>query len=67
VDDKEIIEGIADLTFRDEGQAGWTVVDFKTDMAIEPQLEEYRAQLAIYLRTIARATGEITRGVLLWV
>ncbi|HLW69257.1 MAG TPA: UvrD-helicase domain-containing protein [Candidatus Binataceae bacterium] len=69
LDDGSLVEGTADLAFLEVDAAGirhWTVVDYKTDAAIAGRLEEYRAQLALYLRAIARATATPARGILLW-
>ena len=69
LDDGAMVEGIADLAFA-EGQNGktiWHVVDFKTDLAIASRLEEYRAQIALYARGIARAVNLPTRGILFWI
>jgi hypothetical protein len=63
-DDGEIVEGVMDLAFFDED--AWTVVDFKTDMAIEHELDRYRRQVTLYVDAIERATGQSARGVLLW-
>jgi ATP-dependent exoDNAse (exonuclease V) beta subunit len=62
-----LAEGVVDLAFREEGAGGWTVVDFKTDRDLEPNLSEYAAQVRLYAEAIARATGESARGVLLMV
>ena len=64
LDDGTLVEGVADLAFLDEDQ-GWTVIDFKTDIQLEPRLEEYRAQLALYMQAITSATGIASRGILL--
>jgi ATP-dependent helicase/nuclease subunit A len=45
-----LIEGVADLVFR-EGDR-WMVVDFKTDQELAKELERYRRQVSIYARTI---------------
>ncbi|MBX3226824.1 MAG: PD-(D/E)XK nuclease family protein [Labilithrix sp.] len=63
-DDGTILEGIADLAFFERGK-GWTVIDFKTDLAIGERKDAYARQIAIYARAIAAATGEEARGVLL--
>jgi len=63
LDDGAMVEGVADLAFLDRD--GWVVVDFKTDADIAPRLEEYRAQLSLYVRAIRQATGAPARGVLL--
>jgi ATP-dependent exoDNAse (exonuclease V) beta subunit len=62
--DGTLVEGVADLAFLDATE-GWTVVDFKTDRQIESRLDEYRAQLALYMRAITNATGSPSRGILL--
>ena len=69
LDDGATAEGIADLAFRTEadGQARWTIVEFKTDSDLSNRLQEYRAQVAIYLRAIRAATGLPTSGVILWI
>jgi ATP-dependent exoDNAse (exonuclease V) beta subunit len=59
-----LAEGVVDLAFREPGR-GWTVVDFKTDIDIEPRLEEYRRQVLLYCAAIAAATGDPAKGVLL--
>lgn len=68
-EDSRTVEGVADLAFPEwlNGRARWVVVDFKTDADIAPRLEEYRAQLLIYLRAIGEATGAPARGVLMLV
>jgi ATP-dependent exoDNAse (exonuclease V) beta subunit len=65
--DGNLVEGVADLAFLEtlDGAAHWTVVDFKTDLEISGRLDEYRGQLAIYLRAIVQATGMPGRGILL--
>ena len=64
LEDGVIVEGVVDAAFLEDG-AGWTVVDFKTDVEIAGRLEEYRRQVALYARAIAQATGRPARGVLL--
>jgi len=51
MEDGLLIEGIADLVFREEGR--WTVVDFKTDQEVKSDLERYRRQVSIYAQTIS--------------
>jgi ATP-dependent exoDNAse (exonuclease V) beta subunit len=63
LDDGVVVEGVIDAAFAEGG--GWTVVDFKTDVELAPRLEEYRAQVRLYVRTVAAATGKPARGVLL--
>jgi ATP-dependent helicase/nuclease subunit A len=61
-------EGVIDLAFRDE--AGWVVVDYKTDAGGPPETagaDAYRAQVAAYVEALEEATGEPARGVLLYV
>ena len=64
LNDGLLIEGVADLAF--EEAQGWTVVDFKTDAEITSRLDEYRAQLGLYVRGIRASTGRPASGVLLW-
>jgi hypothetical protein len=45
-----VIEGIVDLAFADD--AGWTVVDFKTDASTA----QYEAQVVLYADAIGKAT-----------
>jgi ATP-dependent helicase/nuclease subunit A len=63
LDDGILVEGVVDAAF-EEGD-GWTVVDFKTDVELAPRLDEYRAQVRLYVRAVAAATGKPARGVLL--
>jgi ATP-dependent exoDNAse (exonuclease V) beta subunit len=59
----DLIEGIADLAFEEEG--AWTVVDFKTDAEIAGRLDAYKRQVGIYVRAISAATGRRAVGVLM--
>ncbi|HYR95478.1 MAG TPA: 3'-5' exonuclease, partial [Candidatus Binatus sp.] len=59
-----LVEGVVDAAFLEDG-AGWTVVDFKTDVEIAGRLEEYRRQVGLYALAVARATGMAAQGVLL--
>ena len=61
-DQEELVEGIVDMAFKTD--AGWTVVDFKTDEDLEKQKGEYVDQVRLYLEGIGKATGEEVRGVL---
>lgn len=63
-DDGTILEGVIDLAFLEEG-AGWTVVDFKTDVEIAARKDGYLRQVDAYARAIARATGATAQGALL--
>ena len=68
LEDGTIVEGVADLAFLEHENGGpiWTVVDFKTDAVIGPNLKAYRTQLGLYARGIAESTGHAVRGVVLW-
>ena len=59
-----LVEGVVDLAF-EEDEAGWTVVDFKTDEDLARGLDRYRRQVALYAGAIARATGRPVRGMIL--
>jgi ATP-dependent helicase/nuclease subunit A len=61
--DGTLVEGVLDLAFEDD--AGWTVVDFKTDAELTGALARYRRQVALYASMVARATGQPVRAVLL--
>jgi ATP-dependent exoDNAse (exonuclease V) beta subunit len=61
--DGTLIEGVLDLAFEEEG--GWTVIDFKTDRDADRDLQSYRAQVALYARIVARATGKPATAVIL--
>ena len=69
LDDGAMVEGIADLAFAEgaNGKTIWNVVDFKTDLAIVARREEYRAQISLYARGIARASNRPSRGILFWI
>jgi ATP-dependent exoDNAse (exonuclease V) beta subunit len=43
------------------------VVDFKTDQELGARRARYAAQVRLYVRAVAAATGEPARGVLLTV
>jgi hypothetical protein len=64
-----LVEGIADLAFAEsaDGKTIWNVVDFKTDIDIAQRIDEYRAQVALYLSGIARASRCESRGILFWI
>jgi ATP-dependent exoDNAse (exonuclease V) beta subunit len=63
--DGRLIEGIVDLAF--ETEAGFVVVDFKTDRAQGELLEQHRQQVGFYADAIATATGRPAQAVLLQV
>ncbi len=58
-----LVEGTIDLAYEDE--AGYVVVDFKTDRPEGDTLAQYRRQVALYVTAVAEATGRPARGVLL--
>jgi ATP-dependent exoDNAse (exonuclease V) beta subunit len=58
-----LLESVADLAFVDEGK--WTVVDFKTDVELTSRAEDYRKQVALYVRGLSEATAAPARGVIL--
>lgn len=62
--DGTIIEGVVDLAFF-EANAGWTVVDFKTDLDMGDRKGAYARQVAVYARAISAATGAPAKGALL--
>jgi ATP-dependent exoDNAse (exonuclease V) beta subunit len=61
--DGSILEGVLDLAFEDE--AGWTVVDWKTQGELAGPLARHRRQVAAYASAVARATGRPAAAVLL--
>jgi ATP-dependent helicase/nuclease subunit A len=64
--DGTLIEGIADLAFLDQrGAPVWIVIDFKTDADLNLRIEEYRAQLGLYMAAISASTGLAAHGVIL--
>jgi ATP-dependent exoDNAse (exonuclease V) beta subunit len=60
-----MIEGIVDLAFADAG--GWTIVDYKTDAELGDERAAYEAQVRLYARAIAAATGKRAVPILLLV
>jgi ATP-dependent helicase/nuclease subunit A len=62
--DGRLVEGIVDLAYRDEN-AGWTVVDFKTDREFGERRQAYAHQVRIYAEAIESATGNPAHGLLL--
>jgi ATP-dependent exoDNAse (exonuclease V) beta subunit len=66
LDDGRVVEGVIDAAFVEaDREAGWTVVDFKTDLELGVRRAEYRRQVALYCRAIEHATGLPARGVVL--
>jgi ATP-dependent exoDNAse (exonuclease V) beta subunit len=58
-----IVDGQVDLAY--ETDAGWIVIDFKTDIEIATAQEAYTQQVALYAGAVAKATGKPATGVLL--
>ena len=61
--DDALVDGQVDLAF--EGDQGWTVVDFKTDVELAGAEDLYRRQVALYTHAIAKITGRPARGLVL--
>ncbi len=61
--DDVLVDGQVDLAF--EGDQGWTVVDFKTDVELAGAEDLYRRQVALYTYAIAKITGRPARGLVL--
>ncbi|MBI4904687.1 MAG: UvrD-helicase domain-containing protein [Acidobacteria bacterium] len=57
------LEGIIDLAFEED--AGWVVVDFKTDADISQLLTRYRAQISWYAEALHRITQRPVQAYLL--
>ena len=57
----EVLEGVIDLVFRENGH--WVLADYKTDSGEDPEFEErvgrYRAQVDLYGDCWERLTGEV--------
>ena len=58
-----IVDGQVDLAY--ETDAGWVVVDFKTDIEIVSAQDAYKQQVALYAQAVSKATGQPATGVLL--
>ena len=69
LEDGVTLEGIADLAFAEgtKSSAKWTIVDFKTDIEIAPRIDEYRAQIGLYMHAIRQSTGRPATGAILWI
>ncbi|HYA36083.1 MAG TPA: UvrD-helicase domain-containing protein [Candidatus Binataceae bacterium] len=69
LDEGTVVEGVADLAFVEKSESGevWNVIDFKTDLDIGNRIDEYRAQVALYMRGFEAATGCPARGALFWI
>jgi len=59
----QIVDGQVDLAY--ETDAGWVVIDFKTDIEIASAQDAYKQQVALYVEAVSRATGRPATGVLL--
>jgi ATP-dependent exoDNAse (exonuclease V) beta subunit len=67
LEDGGIVEGSADLAFRNpHDPTRWTVVDFKTSTE-EISREKWVAQVGCYCEAVRRATGAAADGVVLMV
>lgn len=66
-DGGSIVEGVADLAFReaDGPEPRWVVVDYKTDRRAAEARATHEAQVACYVQAVSRATGEPARGIVL--
>ena len=63
-----LLEGVVDLAFSDVTGGAWTVVDFKTDGDLAPETRAiYEAQVRLYAKAIAAATGRAASATLLLV
>ena len=58
-----LVDGQVDLAY--ETDAGWVVVDFKTDIEIASAHDAYKQQVALYVEAVQRATGKPATGILL--
>lgn len=64
-DETIVVEGIADLVYR-EDDGSLVIVDYKTDVGVtEKTLEAYWTQLSVYADLLGRATGETVSRVVL--
>ena len=61
--EKRLVDGQVDLAY--ETDAGWVVVDFKTDIEIASAADAYKQQVALYVEAVHRATGKPATGILL--
>ena len=55
--DGTLVEGTVDLAFEEAGRL--VVLDFKTDRELSDDLDQYRTQLQIYCRALARGDREV--------
>ncbi len=53
--DGVLVEGLVDAALL-EDEGGWTVLDFKTDVEIAAQLEQYGRQVGLYAQAIERVS-----------
>lgn len=67
MDDGTVLDGVVDLAFAEQDGGPWTVVDFKTDVAVDTNRTSYAEQVRLYARAIAEATGRPAEPVLLYV
>jgi ATP-dependent exoDNAse (exonuclease V) beta subunit len=60
-----LLEGVLDVAWEDD--AGWTVVDFKTDAELAPVLATYRRQVTLYASVVGQTTGKPVEAILMHV
>ncbi len=65
-EEKQFIQGIADLYFVENGEI--VLVDYKTNANADPDVlrEEYEGQLRIYAQALEKMTGKTVRECYLW-
>jgi ATP-dependent exoDNAse (exonuclease V) beta subunit len=63
LEDGTLVEGIADMVFRDGDS--WILVDFKTDQELTAELPTYRRQVSIYAAAIQEVKKARTLAFLL--
>ena len=61
-EDEILLQGVCDCVIEEHGVI--TVIDFKTDAAVEP--EHHTAQMAAYIQAMRRVTGRPVSGAVLW-
>ena len=72
-DGPALVDGVADLVFREQAESPWTVVEIKTDHrrpddpGFQATEARHRRQVSLYARAVQRATGQPARAVLLYV
>ncbi|MCQ2461937.1 MAG: helicase-exonuclease AddAB subunit AddA [Clostridia bacterium] len=66
IDEKQIIQGVADCAFVEDGKL--VIVDYKTDRVNDEKelVQKYTSQLEIYKKALALCTGLEVKQTLLW-